>query len=94
MTNHCKIYLNHFDFVVESEVLCEVCMKPAVDIHHIEGRGKDKDVIKNLIAVCRDCHTKAHDCKISKGELQYIHNNVLQGHRKVYIKNTSQRLIS
>tara|TARA_R110000764_G_scaffold35667_1_gene79941 strand:- start:24 stop:158 length:135 start_codon:yes stop_codon:yes gene_type:complete len=39
----------------------------AVEIHHIIYRsffGKNKkhlqDVIENLIALCRDCHSKAH----------------------------------
>ena len=42
---------------------CEVCGAKAVDIHHIEARGmggsKTKDVIENLMALCRSCHYAA-----------------------------------
>tara|TARA_R110000824_G_scaffold177319_1_gene356648 strand:- start:24 stop:209 length:186 start_codon:yes stop_codon:yes gene_type:complete len=39
-------------------------MQPAVDIHHLVGRGMGgdpkgvRDSIYNLIPLCRDCHTK------------------------------------
>lgn len=49
------------------EILCEVCSKKAVDIHHIDAKGmggsKTKDTIENLMAVCRSCHTKYGDKK-------------------------------
>lgn len=48
--------------------------KGGFDIHHIEGRGKDKDVIENLMLLCRECHDKVHKSKISKAELHKIHN--------------------
>jgi len=86
MTPHAKIYMKHFDFVVQEEIMCEACTRPANDIHHLDGRGPGKDVISNLMALCRKCHDRIHQCKITKGDLQYIHNNVLLGHRKIYIK--------
>lgn len=47
-------------FDVSDFIPCEICEAPAVDIHHIHCRGmggsKDKDVIENLMAVCRHCH--------------------------------------
>jgi len=52
--------MKHFDFVTPEEILCEACGKLAVDIHHIEGRTGDKDNIKNLIALCPNCHRRAH----------------------------------
>ena len=56
---------------------CEKCGVKAVDIHHIIPKGmggsKTKDVIENLISLCRDCHNKAHDNKISKEELFKLH---------------------
>jgi hypothetical protein len=86
MTPHAKVYFNHFDYVVQEEVMCECCTRPAVDIHHINGRiGPEANTIKNLIALCRKCHDLAHAEKISKGELAFIHNNVLVGNRKVFI---------
>jgi len=39
-------------------------MQPAVDIHHLKGRGMGgdptgvRDDIRNLIPLCRQCHTK------------------------------------
>jgi len=55
----------------------------AVDIHHIEPRSKFgkktkhlQDDITNLIALCRDCHQKAHLQKqpyLYKEELKEIH---------------------
>ena len=44
-------------------------MKPAVDIHHLVGRGMGgdpkgvRDDIRNLIPLCRDCHKKTDDNK-------------------------------
>jgi hypothetical protein len=38
------------------------------------------------MALCRRCHEKAHAGELSKGELQYIHNNVLNGHRIAFLK--------
>lgn len=88
MTKHCKIYMQYFDYVTPEEIICEACQSPAKDIHHINGRGKGKDVIKNLIALCRKCHERAHSSKnyVSKEEFQYIHNNFLQGNRKQFLK--------
>jgi hypothetical protein len=83
--NHVKIYMSHFDYVTQEEIPCEACTKPATDIHHISGRGKDKDNIKNLMALCRKCHTKAHE-SIPKSEMQYIHNFFLTGRVKVFLK--------
>ena len=84
MQKYIKIYLDHFDYKTESEVMCEACGSQAVDIHHIDGRGKEKDVIKNLMALCRKHHTMAHE-KIPKSEMQLIHNYFLQGTRKRFL---------
>ena len=85
MKNYTKIYFDYFDYKVQEEVMCEGCGRPANDIHHIKGRGRGMDVIQNLMALCRKCHEKAHST-LSKSELQFIHNNVMQGNRKRYIK--------
>jgi 5-methylcytosine-specific restriction endonuclease McrA len=79
--------MNYFGYGEQDVILCEACGRPAVDIHHINGRvGEDANKIENLMALCRKCHTKAHEGKLSKGELQYIHNNFLLGNRKQFIK--------
>ena len=86
MLSHIKIYMKYFDYVVQSEIMCECCQRPANDIHHISGRGEGKNVIENLIALCRRCHVLEHDEKLSKSELQLIHNYFLQGQHKVFVK--------
>ena len=86
MQKHTTIYFKHFDYGETDILLCECCQRQAVDIHHIQGRGKGKDVIENLMALCRRCHDMAHMEKLSKGELQYIHNNFLNGVRKQFVK--------
>lgn len=86
MVKYKKIYLEYFDYGEQDCVLCELCHRPAVDIHHIYGRGNGKDTIENLMAVCRRCHELAHNEKLSKSEMQYIHNSFMLGNRKRFMK--------
>ena len=84
MTRHCKVYMKFFDYGESDVILCEACGRPAKDIHHIEGRGKGKDVIENLIALCRKCLDRAHgigNVPLSKGEVQYLHNKFISINR-------------
>jgi hypothetical protein len=87
MQKYIKIYCDYFDIKTENELICEACGKPGNDIHHIHGRGKDMDVIKNLMALCRKHHERAHGTihPVSKGEFQLIHNYFLQGQRKIFL---------
>lgn len=77
MKNHTKIYLDYFSFDVSSFIPCELCNKPANDIHHIEARGmggsKTKDTIENLMALCRECHVTMGDKKQYKDFLKEKH---------------------
>jgi 5-methylcytosine-specific restriction endonuclease McrA len=78
MQEHVKVYFKYFGYVSQSEIACEVCGKqPANDIHHIHGRGKGKNFIENLCALCRDCHNKCHAEIIKKDQMQEIHNKLL-----------------
>ena len=67
MKNHTKVYLKHFGYGIEDFIPCECCGDRAVDIHHIKARGMGGvknnrlDIIENLQAVCRSCHTKYGD---------------------------------
>lgn len=65
MVKHKKIYLDYFGYDEGDYIPCEVCNSPAVDIHHIKARGmggsKTKDVIENLMGLCRTCHVKYGD---------------------------------
>jgi len=64
MQRHIKIYLNHYGYGMDDRIACEVCDSIAVDIHHIKFRSQGGgDDIENLIALCRECHTKAHNSK-------------------------------
>lgn len=85
---HVRVYMEYFDFKTQSEIMCEACGSPANDIHHIHGRGKDKDVIGNLIALCRKHHEMAHASNnyVSPTEFEYIHNCFLAGQRKQFLK--------
>jgi len=88
MKNHTKVYLRYFDYGEQDFIPCEACGSEAVDIHHINGRlGDDADTIKNLIALCRKCHDRAHNSKnyVTPGEFQLIHNYFLNGHRKTFL---------
>jgi 5-methylcytosine-specific restriction endonuclease McrA len=76
--------MNYFDLKTENEVVCEACLSPANDIHHIHGRGLGMDTIKNLMALCRRHHTAAHTT-IPKDEMQLIHNYFLTGQRKQFL---------
>ena len=72
MTRHCKVYFDYFGYGIDSFVPCEVCGAKAVDIHHLDGRGKDKNRIELLIALCRLHHRAAHGL-----EKTYLHKDVL-----------------
>jgi len=86
MQKYCKVYIEYFD-ITENELVCEACGCPAVDIHHIQGRGKGKNVINNLMALCRKHHEQAHGTikPISKGEFQMIHGYFMMGQRKKFL---------
>ena len=92
MQKHVKIYLDFYDLGPEDNWTCEACTKQDhiqnFEIHHINGRGKDKDVIGNLICLCRRCHNRAHSDKnyVSKSDFAYIHNSFLSGQRKAFLK--------
>lgn len=76
MKKHTKIYLEYFNYGIEDFIPCEICRNRAVDIHHIDARGmggSDKDVIENLMAVCRKCHNKYGDKKQFKEFLKKVH---------------------
>ena len=62
MQKHIKNYFEHHGYCETDIILCEVCSCQAVDIHHITYKSQGgSDEIENLIALCRDCHNRAHD---------------------------------
>lgn len=56
MMPYTKIYLKHFDLEPGEYVFCEVSGRPCTEIHHLDGRGKDKDTIENCMALSREYH--------------------------------------
>ena len=60
MQKHTKIYMNHFGYGEQDFIPCENCGSECIDVHHIYGRGPGKDVIENLMGLCRGCYDWAH----------------------------------
>jgi hypothetical protein len=82
MKAHTRIYMQHFGYDVSDFIPCEICGARAVDIHHIKARGmggtKKKDVIENLMALCRAHHDEYGDIADKREFLQDIHNQKLK----------------
>lgn len=84
MKRHTKTYMDYFGYGIDDVIICECCdYNRAVDIHHViyKSRG-GSDSITNLCALCRDCHNLAHAEKLSKIELQMIHNKFLANYAR------------
>jgi 5-methylcytosine-specific restriction endonuclease McrA len=83
MKKHTKLYLDYFGYGIEDFIPCESCGTKAVDIHHIEARGmggdKKADDIKNLMALCRQCHLVMGDTKTHMEYLKTKHKEKLNG---------------
>jgi hypothetical protein len=79
MKAHTIIYFNYFNITPGEFVSCEICGREAKDIHHIDARGMggdptgSKDVIENLMAVCREDHDTYGDVTEFKEMLKKIH---------------------
>lgn len=84
MKHHVRLYLSFFGYSGHEFIPCEVCGGKATDIHHIDARGMGgdplgkKDVIENLMALCRHCHELYGDKKQYIDSLQRIHDNRIQ----------------
>jgi 5-methylcytosine-specific restriction endonuclease McrA len=81
MKKHTMVYFKHFGYDISSFIDCEVCGRVGNDLHHIEARGmggtKTKDVIENLMCLCRECHIKYGDKKQYKEFLKEKHKEKL-----------------
>ena len=64
MKQYKKNYLKFHGLTTADFIPCKSCSKPGVDLHHLvfksQGGG---DNAENLVALCRECHNKAHDSK-------------------------------
>lgn len=80
---HIEIYLKgmgirKLERFEDMYIECEACpYNKAVDVHHIEPRGrggsKGKDTIENLMGLCRECHLRAENKGFTKDYLKEIH---------------------
>jgi 5-methylcytosine-specific restriction endonuclease McrA len=84
LQDYIKTYYRYYGLVPGDFISCECCGSAATDIHHIIYRshfGKKqrerRDNIGNLMALCRECHNKAHEEVYSREYLQKIHNESL-----------------
>jgi hypothetical protein len=77
MKKYTKIYMDYFGYDVSDFIPCECCGAKAVDINHIVARGmggsKKRDVIENLMAICRPHHEMYGDKKQYRDYLQITH---------------------
>jgi len=72
MKKYIKIYADYFGY--EEYLPCEVCLRPAVDVHHIKYKSRGGlDILENLMGLCRECHNLAHDEKFTERQLREIH---------------------
>lgn len=83
MQSYTKIYLDAFGLDETDFCKCELCEKPATEIHHILARSKHKHLlndIKNLQAICRTCHEEYGDRIYLMPMLLKIHQRILEIH--------------
>jgi 5-methylcytosine-specific restriction endonuclease McrA len=79
--------MKHFDYVGDDFIPCECCQSKAVDVHHIVFKSQGgKDEIKNLMALCRKCHDKAHNEEFKESDLKLVHGYFMAGVRKLFMK--------
>ena len=65
-----KKYIEHHNIGEQDIILCKVCGKIAVDLHHIIMLSQcGSDNPENIIPLCRECHMRSHSNKITKQEL-------------------------
>lgn len=75
--------MSYFGYDESDFIPCEVCSAKGVDIHHVHARGmggsKKRDVIENLMALCRRCHELYGDKKKFIQYLECIHSQKIYG---------------
>ena len=83
MKNYTRTYMRHFGYRIAEDFKCELTGSPAHDIHHIDGRGKGKDTIENLMAVTREVHADIHDRnRYTKEQLREVHQRFMKNNKK------------
>lgn len=91
MKKHTRTYLDYFSFQIPEDCICELpgCGKFINDIHHIQCRGMGgdpqgkKDVIENLMGLCREHHDQHGDVPSKREWLREVHLNYMENHGKI-----------
>jgi len=66
--------MDFFDYGEQDYLPCEVCSSRISDCHHILFRSQGgKDVIENLVGLCRECHLKAHSSQEFNQYVKELH---------------------
>jgi predicted HNH restriction endonuclease len=83
MKNHTKVYLQGMRIPItmyfeDLGVMCEWCeMRLAVDINHLDprkmGGSKLRDSVKDLMAMCRECHKDFEEGKLDEEAVREKH---------------------
>ena len=92
MKKYVKLYYDFFDYPISEDFMvpCEVCLRPAVEINHIDCRGmggrpkNDMDFIENLMGTCRECHVEHGDNPVFRDMLIAMHFQFIALHRPDY----------
>ena len=72
--------MDYFDYGETDFIPCEMGCGRCVDVHHLDGRGPGKDVIENLMGLCREEHIKAGASPEYNEMLKETHLHILKYH--------------
>ena len=94
MVGYKKLYLKSLGYTPSDFVCCEISGSPAIDIHHIIGRGKlGDDRIENLMALTRENHIKYGDKKKYMKYLFMAHRDFLEANGVKFDHNFFNEMI-
>ena len=94
MQKHTKIYFKSLGHVPGDFIACEISGQPAIDIHHIVGRGRGgTDRIENLMALNRELHLKLGDKNQYMYKLLITHRQFLEDNGVKFDNNYFNELI-
>ena len=90
MQKYVKIFLDFWGYTTADIILCQVradgCQNVATDILHIDhrkmGGNPEKNVIENLMASCRNCHTLLDSEKLNRDEIRKENIERVERHRQ------------
>ena len=69
--------MDYFGYGEQDFIPCEYGCGKCVDVHHIHGRGPGKDIIENLMGLCREKHNQCGSGIITKKMAQEQHDRFI-----------------